>query len=448
MDELLGRKTPYSSEAEQAVIGSILLDPHCFSDVIEKLRGDEFYFEQNREIFETISYMYSHGEVIDIVTVLDRMRTRGCLKDTTRQYVLELVDVTPTAANVGEYCAIVRDKALLRSLGSASSEISDTVYKGPGDAAEALELAERKIFALRKNQTIGGLVPISNILPTVVRSIQQAAESDQSFQGLSTGLRDVDSYLLGMGAGDFVLIASRPGMGKTSIALNMAVDAAKTTGKTIAIFSLEMSKEQLVTRILSSESAIDNSLFTKGLLKEQEWKRLTDACGVLSALDIRVNDTPTTTVSEMNAQCRRLENLGLVVIDYLQLMQDAGSGYSWSNESRTQAVSDISRMMKIMAKELGVPVICLSQLSRASETRQNKRPVLSDLRESGSIEQDADIVIGLYREAYYNREAEDPFAAEAIILKNRHGRCGTVNLRWQPEFTSYYDAEQIADDYE
>ncbi len=448
MDELMGRRIPYSREAEQSILGSMLIDPACIPDVVNSVKAAEFYIDVNREIFETIFSMFSLGMRIDPVTVLDQMRARKCWKENSQQYLLELMDVTPTAANVLQYCAIVREKALLRDLGSSGSEITELAYQEGGRAQEVLELAERKIYALRKDSASGGLVPMPQVLQDVLSHISQAAQGGGRIQGISTGLADIDDCLQGLGEGDFVLIASRPGMGKTSIALNMAVNAAKTSGKTVAIFSLEMSRQQLVMRMLSSESHIDNYQLNQGRLSGEEWTQLAEAAGALSKIDVRIDDNPSMTVAEMAAQCRRLENLGLVVVDYLQLMQSAGSGNSWANESRTQAVSEISRMMKVTAKELGVPLICMSQLSRANEARQNKRPMLSDLRESGSIEQDADAVIGLYREGYYNRECEDPNSAEAIILKNRRGRVGTVYLRWMPEFTCYVNDERRHDDDE
>ncbi len=446
MDELLGRKVPYSAEAEQAILGAMLIDPACIPDVVNSVRGAEFYIDVNRDIFETIFAMFSVGAKIDPVTVLDEMRTRGCWKETSQRYLLELMDVTPTAANALQYCEIVRDRALLRALGASATEIAESVYQDSGQGQQVLELAERKIYALRKQSSTGGLVPMTNVLQDVLSQISQAAAGGSQLPGLSTGLADIDECLQGLGNGDFVLIASRPGMGKTSIALNIAVNAAKTSGKTVAIFSLEMSRQQLVQRMLSSESHIDLYQLNQGRLNSEEWGKLAEAAGVLSKVDIRMDDNPTMTVADMAAQCRRIEDLGLVVVDYLQLMQSAGSGNSWANESRTQAVSDISRMMKVTAKELGVPLVCMSQLSRANEGRQNKRPMLSDLRESGSIEQDADAVIGLYREGYYNQECEDPNSAEAIILKNRHGRVGTVYLRWLPEYTTYVNDDRHHDE--
>lgn len=448
MDELLGRRVPYSAEAEQSILGAMLIDPACIADVVNSVKPSEFYIDVNREIFETIFSMFSTGVKVDPVTVLDQMRARKVWRENSQQYLVELMDVTPTAANVLQYCAIVRERALLRSLGDAAAEITELVYQEGGQVEQVLELAERKIYAMRKENATGGLIPLTQVLQDVLSQISQAAQNGSKLPGLTTGLADIDECLQGLGAGDFVLIASRPGMGKTSIALNMAVSAAKASGKTVAVFSLEMSRQQLVMRLLSGESHIDNYQLSQGRLNSDEWSRLAEAAGQLSRIDIRIDDNPSMTVAEMAAQCRRLDNLGLVVVDYLQLMQSAGSGHSWSNESRTQAVSDISRMMKVTAKELGVPLICLSQLSRANEARQNKRPMLSDLRESGSIEQDADAVIGLYREGYYNQECEDPNAAEAIVLKNRHGRVGTVYLRWIPEFTSYVNDERHRDEDE
>ncbi len=445
MEELLGRQAPHSAPAEQAVIGSMLIDPRCIPDAIDKVKSADFYIDANREIFETLFAMFSFGQTIDPVTVLDQMKVRGVYKDNSQQYVMELMQVTPTAANVGEYAAIVRDRALLRNLGAVADEINKMVYEGTGEADAMLEVAERKIFALRKDRNTGGLMPISTVVETVYTNISAAAQGGK-IPGLSTGIVELDKTILGLGPGDLILVASRPGMGKTSIALNIALSVAKTSKKTVAIFSLEMSREQLVTRLLAGEGFVDSQKLQTGNLNQEEWRRVGTAAAVVSATDIRIDDNPTLSVSDMNAQCRRLQDLGLVVIDYLQLMQSAGSGHSYANESRTQAVSDISRMLKIMAKELGVPVLCLSQLSRANEARQNKRPMLSDLRESGAIEQDADVVIGLYRDGYYNSECENPNEAEAIILKNRRGETGTLPLLWMPEYTTFAAMEKRHDE--
>ena len=437
MDELLGRKTPHSAPAEQAVVGSMLIDPRCIPDVLERLKGDEFYIKLNRDIYETMASMFAYGQIIDPVTVLDQMKVRGVYTDECDSYMAEIMRITPTASNVMEYAAIVRDRALLRRLAETADEINNMVYEGSGEAESMLEAAERKIYALRQGRNVGGLVPISSVVQNVFDELSEAAASGNKIPGLSTGLPDLDRTILGLNKSERILIAARPGMGKTSIALNIALNAAMTLHKTVAMFSLEMSREQLVSRLLSRAALVPGQNLLTGQLTEQQWRAIADAAQTLSATDIRIDDNPTLTVSDMNAQCRRVPNLDLVVIDYLQLMQSAGSGHSWSNESRTQAVSDISRMMKIMAKELNVPVVCLSQLSRANESRTDKRPMLSDLRESGAIEQDADVVIGLYRDGYYNKECENPNLAEAIVLKNRKGETGTVQLAWLPEYTSF-----------
>lgn len=446
MDELLGRKTPHSAAAEQAVVGSMLIDSRCIPEVLEKLKADEFYIEQNRDIYETIYSMFAYGQTIDPVTVLDQMKVRGVYRDSSESYVAEVMRVTPTAANVLEYAAIVRDRALLRRLGETADEINNMVYEGSGEADAMLEAAERRIYALRQGRNVGGLIPIASVVQNVFDNLSEAAASGAKIPGISTGLPDLDRTTLGLNRSELVLVAARPGMGKTSIALNIALYAAMSLKKSVAIFSLEMSREQLVTRLLSRAALVPSQNLLTGQLSPQQWKDISEAAQTLSLTDIRIDDNPTLTVSDMNAQCRRIPDLDLVVIDYLQLMQSAGSGHSWSNESRTQAVSDISRMMKIMAKELNIPVLCLSQLSRANEARQDKRPMLSDLRESGAIEQDADVVIGLYRDGYYNKESENPNLAEAIVLKNRKGQTGTVNLLWLPEYTSFSSVEKRRDD--
>ena len=448
MEELKGHKIPYSAPAEQAVIGSMLINPACVPDVMERLRADELYIKLNRDIFETVSAMFSYGQIIDPVTVLDQMKIRGVYTDECDNYLAEVMRITPTASNVLEYAAIVRDRALLRRLGETADEIYEMIDDGSGEAETLLEAAERKIYALRQGRNVGGLMPISAVVQTVFDNLSEAAASGEKIPGLSTGLPDLDAKILGLNKSELILVAARPGMGKTSIALNMALNVAMTLHKTVAIFSLEMSREQLVSRLLSRASLVPSQNLLTGQLSEQQWRSIADAAQILSATDVRIDDNPTLTVSDMNAQCRRVPNLDLVVIDYLQLMQSAGSGHSWSNESRTQAVSDISRMLKIMAKELNVPVVCLSQLSRANESRTDKRPMLSDLRESGAIEQDADVVIGLYRDGYYNKECENPNLAEAIVLKNRKGETGTVELAWLPEYTSFGSVSRRREDDE
>ena len=355
MDELLSRAMPHSPEAEQAVLGSMLIDADCIKDVMDKLQPQDFYLQQNREIFETIYSMFIYSRPIDGVTVAREMEKNGVYRDDTRAYLLQLMEVTPTSANVMEYAGIIRDKALLRSMAKAAGDIAAMVQEGVGTAGDLLS-------------------------------------------------------------------------------------AAKASGKTVAIFSLEMSKEQLVTRLLANEGLIENTRLSTGNLRESDWEKIAQAASVLNQTNIRIDDNPLLTAADMNAKCRRLDNLGLVVIDYLQLMTSAG-GKGYSGENRQQAVADISRMLKIMAKELQVPVLCLSQLSRANEKREDKRPMLSDLRESGAIEQDADIVMFLYRDDYYNEDSEKRNIAECIVAKNRHGETGKVELRWMPDYTAFSTLE-------
>jgi len=444
MDELLGKKIPYSSQAEQAVIGSMLIDPRCIAEIVKKLRADEFYVRANRDVYETILAMFSYGQTVDPVTVIDQMKVRGVYDENVPGYLAEIMRVTPTSANAMEYAAIIKDRALLRSISTVADEINAMVYEGSGAAEDVLEASEAKLHAVRENRGSGGLKEIRHVMQNVFDAMSEAAASGSRIPGLSTGLPDLDDLILGLNKSELVIIAARPGMGKTSIALNIALSVAMQQHKKVAIFSLEMSREQLVTRLLSRAALVPSQNLFTGRLTDQQWRDVAAAANTLSNSDILIDDNSTLTVADMNAQCRTIKDLDLVVIDYLQLMSSAG-GRGWSNESRTQAVSDISRMMKVMAKQLGVPVICLSQLNRAAEARQDKRPLLSDLRESGSIEQDADVVIGLYREGYNNRECENPNLAEAIVLKNRKGQTGTVNLTWVPEYTSFYSVEKYRD---
>ncbi len=440
MDELLTKQVPQSLEAEQSVLGSMLIDERCVPDVIGLLLPDDFYLQQNRDIYETIYTMFNFSQHIDPVTVLDKMKERGVYDDQhSYDYIAQLLQITPTAANVKQYCAIVRDKALLRNLGTAAGEISGLVQDGVGTAQEILEASEKKIYSLRKENSGDSLQHIGKVLLNVYDRLEELAESGSDIAGLSTGLFDLDRKINGLNKSDLLLIAARPGMGKTSLALNIALNVAKSTEKTVAFFSLEMSREQLATRLLSNESFVDNQKLTTGKLDEEDWAKLSLASSALSQTDIRVDDNPAITVAEMNAKCRRLNNLGLVVIDYLQLMTAAAPGKS--AENRVTVVSEISRALKIMAKELNVPVICLSQLSRANESRTDKRPMLSDLRESGAIEQDADSVMFIYRDDYYNENSEEKNIAECIVAKNRHGETGTVKLQWLPQFTTFSNLE-------
>ena len=439
MEELLARQVPHSVEAEQAVLGSILIDSRCHADVVGVVEPKDFYLEQNREIYQTIYQMFNFSQSIDPVTVLDKMRENGVYHDNSRDYILQLMEITPTAANAVRYANIVKEKAMLRALSDAATDISQMVSEQKGSTAEILEAAEKKIYAIRKGETGDSLEPIGVTLHKVFDHLTELSQSDSAIPGMSTGLLDLDKKINGLNKSDLLLVAARPAMGKSAFALNLALNVAKKYNKTVAIFNLEMSREQLAMRLLAIESFVDGQKMATGKLTDEEWTKLSMAASSLSQTDIRIDDNPTITVAAMNAKCRRLENLGMVVVDYLQLMQ--GSGYSKGGDSRVNVVGDISRAMKIMAKELNVPVICLSQLSRGPESRPDKRPMLSDLRESGSIEQDADEVIFLYRDEYYNKETEDKGVAECIVSKNRHGEVGTVKLQWIPQYQTFADRE-------
>ena len=438
-DELLFRQLPHNLEAEQAVLGSMLIDPDCIKDVMDKLRPDDFYLQKNREIFETIYSMFIYSKPIDGLTVAGEMQRNGTYDEaTTRDYLVQIMEITPTSANVMEYVEIVRDRALLRAVGNAAGEITALVQGGEGGASEVLEAAEQKIYAVRRGRSSENMYPISAVLRDVLDYLSElSAEEGRTLPGLSTGFSVIDNKTSGLNRSDLVLLAARPGMGKTSMALNIALNVAKASGSTVAVFSLEMSREQLVTRILSNQAMIENQRLMTGNLRESDWESIAEASMVLSGLNILIDDNPMLSVADMNAKCRRIDGLGLVVIDYLQLMTSAGGSQSYRNENRQQVVSDISRSLKIMAKELEVPVLCLSQLTRANEKRDDKRPMLSDLRESGAIEQDADIVMFLYRDDYYNEDSEKRNIAECIIAKNRHGETGKVELAWSPQYTTF-----------
>ena len=437
--ELIAKQPPYSVEAEQAVLGSILIDSRCLPDVIEKVSPKDFYLQQNREIFETVYTMFNFSESVDPVTVLDKMREKGVYHDNSREYIMQLMEITPTAANAVRYADIVREKAMLRALGDASTDIAKMVQEQVGTTSEILEAAEKKIYNIRKGERGDSLEPIGVTLHKVFDHLKELSQSDSAIPGLSTGLMDLDKKINGLNNSDLLLIAARPAMGKSAFSLNLALNVAKKYKKTVAMFNLEMSREQLAMRLLAIESFVDGQKMATGKLSDDEWNRLSMAAVALSQTDILIDDNPSITVADMSAKCRRVENLGLVVIDYLQLMN--GSGFGKGSDNRVTVVGEISRSLKIMAKELNVPVICLSQLSRGPESRTDKRPMLSDLRESGSIEQDADEVLFLYRDEYYNENSEDKGVAECIVAKNRHGEIGTVKLQWIPQYQTFTDRE-------
>ena len=395
LDELLARQMPQATEAEQAVIGSMLIDPSCVASMVEMLRPEDFYAEENRKIFETIFSMFTNGRRIDAVTVLNELKLAGLYDEAGgRAYLAQLMEVTPTAAGVREYAQIIRDKSMLRAIAAAASDIETMAYEGAGAAGDIAEMAEQKIYAVRHGREIRGLSHIKSVI--------------------------MDVYAR----------------------LDLALNAAKKSGKDVVLFQLEMSKDQLASRLLSQEALIDSQKLKTGELSPDDWVKIARASNQLAKTHIYVDDNPGVTVAEIKAKCRRLgDNLGLIVIDYLQLMQ---SGHR--TENRVNEIAEISRSMKIMAKELNVPVICLSQLSRAVEKREDKHPLLSDLRESGAIEQDADIVLFIYRDDYYDDESEDKNIAEILIAKNRHGSTGSLRLQWIGQYTTFSNPDRIHDE--
>ncbi len=442
-DELINKQLPQSLEAEQAVLGSVLIDSRCVGDVVGILKPEDFYLRQNQEIYETVYRMFSYSQPIDVVTVLGKLKENGYYDESsTPAYMRQLMEITPTAANVKYYANIVRDKALLRSLCKTAEDIHEMAVKEEGSASSILDNAERKVFSLRRGNADDELERIGTIMVKLFGHLNELSQSDSEIPGYPTGLVDLDKKINGLNKSDLIILAARPGMGKTTLALNITANVAKATRKTVAFFSLEMSREQLASRMLSCEGAIDNYKLSTGRLNEEDWEHIGIASSALAQTDIRIADNPTISVTEMNALCRRLDNLGLVVVDYLQLMTKADKD-SRGAENRVNVVAEISRALKIMAKDLNVPVICLSQLSRATEGRNPPRPLLSDLRESGAIEQDADQVIMLYRDDYYNPNTPEKNVCECIVAKNRRGEPGTVKVQWKPQNFSFKDLDVI-----
>ena len=441
MDEL-ARKLPYSQIAEQSVLGSVLIDPECFPVIAMTLRADDFYLSEHRAIFSAMQQMFTESEHIEVVTLINRLAESGaCDKAGGVKYIKLLADSVPTSSNLRDYAGIVRDKSVLRKLIDVCGEISDTAYSEEGRVQDIIGSAERKIYDIANNKTGNDFRPIDKIIVNVIEQLEKLSKEGEKERGLQTGFSALDRVLVGMGPGDFVLVGARPGMGKTSFALNIATNVAQSTGKTVCIFSLEMTGEQLAMRMLSSESMVNNIAMRTGNLSEDDWNKLCYATDKLSACDILVDDTAGITISQMKAKLRRVDakKLGLIVIDYLQLMQG-----DKKHDSRQNEVADISRNLKLMAKDFGVPIICCAQLSRNPESRKSSegghRPMLSDLRESGSIEQDADMVMLLYSDEYYDLTKEERAMTrifEVIVAKNRHGETKTVKMGWVPQFTKF-----------
>ncbi len=433
------KQMPHSIEAEQSVIGSLIIDPACMDQIGGFLKPEHFYHEKYGRIYEVILFMSLDNEQIDFVTVLEKVRAAGIYDEEEGKKVLyDLAQGVPTSSNVKSYAQIVEQKAKLRQLITACDSISTAAYAQNEEVGNILDMAESKIYEIMQSRTNTELTHIKTAILESYDHLSQLAKNKGEYQGLPTRFASLDNFLLGLGKSDLVLIAARPGMGKTAFALNIAENIGLKEKKTIAVFSLEMSNEQLVNRMLSSHSGVMNTKFRKGDLVDNEWIRLGQSAEILSKTNIYLDDTPGITVPQIKAKLRRLKNVDLVIIDYLQLMESAKK-----TDGRTQEVSEISRSLKLMAKEFGIPVITLSQLSRGPESRPDKRPQMSDLRESGAIEQDADIIMLLYRDEYYNKEnSERPGVCECIIAKNRHGSTGMVELHWSGETTRFSDLDQ------
>lgn len=434
-----GLKLPYSLEAEQSVLGAILLDSECLSRVAEILPNPEYFYLSNHKlIYSAMIDMFTLGQVVDYVTVLEKLKSDSKFDENAcKTYLLQLAQIVPSISNVESYAKIVRNKHDIRSLIITAREMIENASDSEFDASDLLDSAEQKIFDIRQGKNIQGLQKINEIIiQTFDRLDALNSDTNSQYSGIPTGIGDLDRVIMGLNRSDLILLAARPGMGKTSFALNIAENVAVKEGMKVAFFSLEMTKEQLVSRMLSTESMVSGQNIRTGKLKEDEWVRLIEAGDVLAKSQIYLDDTPGITVHEMKAKLRRLKNVDLVIIDYLQLM---ASGRRIDN--RVQEISEITRNLKIMAKEINVPVITLSQLSRASEQRTDHRPLLSDLRDSGSIEQDADIVLFLYREGYYNNDDSggevDKNSGECIVAKNRHGETRSVMLHWQGEYMRF-----------
>lgn len=446
--DLLLRQAPHSTEAEQAVLGSMLIDADCVKLVMEKIRQNDFYFRQNREIFETIYNMFIIGKPIDGLTVADEMKHNGTYDEkSTRTYLAQLMEITPTSANVMEYAKIVTDTALLRAISDLGLSISSLVQENT-PAEEALEVVERQIHAIRNARQVSKLRLMRDILQDALQTIGERNERGGNISGVSTGFPVIDEKISGLNKSDLILLAARPGMGKTALALQIAFNFAfndrwqndEKPRNAVAIFSLEMSDEQLCERVLSQSAKVYASRLKSGRLDKADWGKVAEMTVTLSAANVWINDDAGITVAGISAECHRVENLGLVIVDYMQL---ASSGKR-RVDNRQVEIAEISRALKILAKDLNVPVLCLSQLSRANEKRDDKRPQLSDLRDSGAIEQDADIVMFLYRDDYYHEDSEEPGIAECIVAKNRHGETGRVKLRWIPEYTMFSEVEDHA----
>ncbi|QUH25171.1 replicative DNA helicase [Serpentinicella alkaliphila] len=441
IENMLYKVPPHSVEAEQSVLGSMLLDKEAILTVLEVLDPEDFYKEAHMEIYESIITIFNKNEPVDIVTLTDELKKRGTLDAIGGiPYLTSLASSVPITANVKYYAEIVEEKSTLRRLIKASEEIIQLGYNSELEIAEVIETAQKNIYDISQNRQQEGFTEIKELLSNTFDRIEELYENKKGITGLTTGFIDLDRKLGGLHGSDLVLVAARPAMGKSAFALNLAHNAALKANASVAVFSLEMSKEQLVLRILAAESMIDLNKLQNGHLNEEEWTKLARSIAMLSKSNIYFDDSAGISVTEMRSKCRRLKmekGLDLILIDYLQLMQGERR-----SENRQQEISSISRNLKIMAKELDCPVIALSQLSRAPDARADHRPILSDLRESGAIEQDADLVMFLYRDEYYNQESEKKNIAEVLISKHRHGETGTVELVWLGNFQKFMDYDK------
>ncbi len=436
-EALLKRVLPHSVEAEQAVIGAMLMDQQAIIDASEVITADDFYQRQYGVIFGAIVELFNEGKPVDLVTLQDRLKEKDVPPEvSSMEFIRDIFDLATISTNAGIHAAIVREKATLRRLIRVNEEIANTCYVGKDRLEDILAYTEKAIFNLLQSRDTGGFVPIKQVALDVLEKIEAASRSGGMVTGIPTGFIDLDHKTSGMQPSDLVLLAARPSMGKTAFVLNLVDYVAVRKGLPCMVFSLEMSKEQLVNRMLSMESSVDSQKLRTGSLTDADWDAVVEGIGIIGNSKLIIDDTPGISITELRSKCRKMKlehGLSIVIIDYLQLM--SGSGRSGDN--RQQEISEISRSLKALARELNAPVIALSQLSRACESRQDHRPMLSDLRESGAIEQDADVVMFLYRDDYYNKDTERPNVAEVIIAKQRNGPIGTVELLWRPEFTKF-----------
>lgn len=434
--ELSQRKVPFSLEAEQSVLGSILIDPRSIEEIADIISYSDFYIDDHAKIYLAMNELFISNKTIDLVTLIDMLTKQGVLKDRSiNDYIKLIAQTVPSAKNIKDYAQIVQNNSRLRQLYYSAQEISDEVITGSYDNVDdVIQASADKLFRLIKTDKAGDFKHIKDVLVSDLTNLRRLSQSDEGATGTKTGYSDLDRVLVGMGAGDLVLVGARPGMGKTSFVLNIASQvSAADPSKAVCVFSLEMSAEQLVLRMLSSEALVDSYALRSGKIEKEDWVKLTHAAEQLSKCNIYIDDTSGMSTSSMKAKLRKIDNLGLIVIDYLQLMQS-----DRKIDNRVQEVSDISRNLKLLAKELGVPIVCCAQLSRGAEQRKDAKPMLSDLRDSGAIEQDADVVMFLYRSEYYNTdEAEEQNVAEVIIAKNRHGSTDTVKMKWIGKYTKF-----------